>query len=292
MDMQMPVMDGIAATLAIRALPDWGDTPIIAMTANAMTADRKRCLDAGMVDFVAKPIEPEQLFKTLLRWVKKAAQDATTTTEPFAPPADSVQAADYQLLPSKVDGLDLQAGLRRVMGREDRYLELLRNFVREQSDACERIEHALAEGKLAEAERAAHTLKGLAGTIGAHALYDAAQQLEEGMQAPDASTNIADVKHSLQALLAALQPVVAAHAPAAQASTLPDAAAQRTAMNTLLRLLRDDDANAQRHFAEHEAVFRATLGDRFREVKNAIDTLSLDEALEITVGLPGWASPI
>jgi signal transduction histidine kinase/HPt (histidine-containing phosphotransfer) domain-containing protein/FixJ family two-component response regulator len=290
MDMQMPVMDGIAATLAIRALPDWGNTPIIAMTANAMTADRKRCLDAGMVDFVAKPIEPEQLFKTLLRWVSKAAQDATTTTEPATLPAHSVDSgavAGYQLLPSKIDGLDLQAGLRRVMGREDRYLELLKNFVREQSDACERIEQALAEGKPAEAERAAHTLKGLAGTIGAHALYDAAQQLEEGMQAPDASTYIPDVKHCLQALLAALHSVVAAHAPAAQASTLPDAAAQRTAMNTLLRLLRDDDANAQRHFAEHEAVFRATLGDRFREVKNAIDTLALDEALEITMGLPG-----
>jgi signal transduction histidine kinase/DNA-binding response OmpR family regulator len=280
MDMQMPEMDGIDATRTIQALPDWPGTPIIAMTANAMTADRKRCLDAGMVDFVAKPIEPEQLFKTLLRWVSKAAQDATTIAEPFTSPANSVQAADYQLLPSKIDGLDLQAGLRRVMGREDRYLELLRNFVREQSDACERIEHALAEGKLAEAERAAHTLKGLAGTIGAHALYDAAQQLEEGMQAPDADTNIADVKHGLQALLAALRPVVATDT-AIQSVAVADAKAQRKAMDTLLKLLRDDDANAQRYFSEHAGIFAHTLGANYARIKAAVNSLALDEALEI-----------
>ena len=284
MDMQMPEMDGIDATRTIQALPGWPGTPIIAMTANAMTADRKRCQDAGMVDFVAKPIEPEQLFKTLLRWVSKAAQDATTTTDPSTPPessADAVQAAGYQLLPSKIDGLDLQAGLRRVMGREDRFLELLRNFVREQSDACERIEHALAEGKLAEAERAAHTLKGLAGTIGAHALYDAAQQLEEAMHAPDASTYIPDMKHCLQALLTAVQPVVATSNTRRSAAPLVDLAAQRRAMDTLTQLLRADDANAQRHFTEHAGLFAQTLGANYARIQAAVNSLALDEALEL-----------
>jgi two-component system sensor histidine kinase/response regulator len=139
----------------------------------------------------------------------------------------------------------------------------------------------LAEGKLAEAERAAHTLKGLAGTIGAHAVYDAAQQLEEGMQAPDASTNIADVKHSLQALLAALQPVVAIDTTSLSAAPLVDDASQRKAMATLIQLLRADDANAQRHFTEHAGLFAQTLGANYARIQAAVNSLALDEALEL-----------
>jgi two-component system sensor histidine kinase/response regulator len=164
---------------------------------------------------------------------------------------------------------------------------LLRNFVREQSDACERIEHALAEGKLAEAERAAHTLKGLAGTIGAHALYDAAQQLEEAMHAPDASTYIPDMKHCLQALLTAVQPVVATSNTSRSAAPLVDLAAQRRAMDTLTQLLRADDANAQRHFAEHAGLFAQTLGANYARIQAAVNSLALDEALEIMMDLPG-----
>jgi CheY-like chemotaxis protein len=71
MDMQMPVLDGITATQAIRALPGYEQVPILAMTANAFNEDRVRCLAAGMNDHVGKPIEPEALFKTLLFWLKQ-----------------------------------------------------------------------------------------------------------------------------------------------------------------------------------------------------------------------------
>jgi two-component system sensor histidine kinase/response regulator len=71
MDMQMPVMDGIEATRVIRADPRFNSLPIIAMTANAMAADRDRCLEAGMNDHIAKPIDPEQLFRVLLRWTEE-----------------------------------------------------------------------------------------------------------------------------------------------------------------------------------------------------------------------------
>jgi two-component system sensor histidine kinase/response regulator len=70
MDMQMPVMDGIEATRAIRADPRFADLPIIAMTANAMAADRDRCLEAGMNDHIPKPIDPDELFKILSRWTR------------------------------------------------------------------------------------------------------------------------------------------------------------------------------------------------------------------------------
>jgi two-component system sensor histidine kinase/response regulator len=76
MDMQMPVMDGIAATRAIRSDPRFTSLPIIAMTANAMDADREKCLDAGMNDHIGKPIDPDQLFSVLLRWAGRRDVDA------------------------------------------------------------------------------------------------------------------------------------------------------------------------------------------------------------------------
>ena len=292
MDMQMPEMDGIDATRTLQALPAWAGTPIIAMTANAMTADRKRCLDAGMVDFVAKPIEPEQLFKTLLRW---AGQGKVGRPEHISAP-EAGHAAEPQsklVLPAHIEGLDLQAGLRRVLEREDRYLDLLNNFVLEQQDAPERFELAMRNGNLAEAELIVHTLKGLAGTIGAASLHDAAFMLEESIHLDGSAGELAEVKQLLAAMVAALQPhldayrsqrtsVVSAGMPQA-----PDAADVRRCMDELIVLLRADDASAQRFFTEHLDVFRAALGQRFREVKMAIDSIALDEALEIIEGSNG-----
>jgi signal transduction histidine kinase/DNA-binding response OmpR family regulator/HPt (histidine-containing phosphotransfer) domain-containing protein len=282
MDMQMPEMDGVDATRTLQALPGWNHTPIIAMTANAMQADRKRCLDAGMVDFVAKPIEPDQLYQTLLRWTWKG------DTPQVALPAVAAESSASGLLPTYIEGLDIKTGLRRVMGREDRYLALLKSFVAEQADATERIARAISDGRMQDAHRAVHTLKGLAGTIGARALQGAAQTLEEAISnSATAANHLPDVAHALNRLIQALQPVLQLSTEK-QASTHPvlvDSDTQHRAMDQLLKMLRADDANAQRHFSEHTTLFGPMMGEQFPSIRDAIDTLALDEALELIEAL-------
>ena len=153
--------------------------------------------------------------------------------------------------------------------------------MRDQSDACERIEQALAEGNQAQAARAVHTLNGLAGTIGAHGLRDAAQQLESGIHSPQASRYLPELAHRLRALVAALQPVIARDPVAHRAAPAADPTAPRKAVDRLVQLLRDDDANAQRHFSEHEGLLRVVLGEHFTHVQHAVNSLALDEALEV-----------
>jgi two-component system sensor histidine kinase/response regulator len=297
MDMQMPEMDGVEATRALLALSDWKRAPIIAMTANAMNADRQRCLDAGMVDFVPKPIEPDHLFKTLLRWCRPNAPllaPETTAPAPHTAPAVPTDdaatqqvtgATELPLLPSHIEGLDLQAGLRRVMGKEARYLALLRDFSATQADAPTRIKAALAAGDSAGAERIAHTLKGLAGTIGANILQQQAHTLEEAVRSGgDAAAALPSVQAALSRLLAAL-PAPAQDAQAA--GTVIDQAAavtpaERAALIAqLLALLQADDPKAQKLLAENESVFAEAYGAQFKALKSAIADFALDEALEI-----------
>ena len=111
MDMQMPVMDGLAATRAIRALPGRADLPILAMTANTLPADRERCIAAGMNDQVPKPIDPEDLWSKLLRWLGPKPPDPATGPKPAAGPVGSG-------LPEGIAGSNGAASLPRSLGRE------------------------------------------------------------------------------------------------------------------------------------------------------------------------------
>ncbi len=131
MDMQMPVMDGLTATRRIRENPEWAQLPVLAMTANAMTGDRERCLQAGMNDHIAKPIDPPQLMRQLLRWLPAGARSvdqATMAAADRALAADRPAGHATDALPP-IAGLDTASGLRRVLHRRDTYLSLLRKFV-------------------------------------------------------------------------------------------------------------------------------------------------------------------
>jgi two-component system sensor histidine kinase/response regulator len=182
MDLQMPEMDGIEATGAIRADARFRTLPIIAMTAHALVEERQRCLDAGMNDHVAKPIELETLVATLRRWIGPRAGARPAPPAPGAP-ADAEPAGPAR--PGRPGPVDVDAALARIGGDREMYRRLAAGFVQREADAAARIAGALEGGDRALAGRVAHTLRGLAATMGADGLAGDAERIEKALGAGD-----------------------------------------------------------------------------------------------------------
>jgi two-component system sensor histidine kinase/response regulator len=274
MDMQMPVMDGMESTRQMRALPQLCDLPIVAMTANARPEDRKLCMDAGMVDFVAKPIEPEELFKTLLHWIKPR--------QAIVVPASTVvtNVAPHQALP-EVPGLNQGAGLRRVLGNPKRYVAMLRGFTKNQSHVTQSIRQNLALHDIPTAERQAHTLKGLAGNIGATELQNLAEQVEHNISAGLPQSDTLD---KLEAMLDQQCRAIASVFPARDSASTPaifDVTQRDQVLKDLMVLLRGDDAQAQRLMNENATMLGAAIPEHFQQIENAIQNFEFEEAVQL-----------
>jgi len=202
MDVQMPVMDGFEATRVIRSVLGLRDLPIIAMTAHALAGDAKKCLDAGMNDHVPKPVDADQMYRVLAKWLQVDAPR-------FDAPAVPARAADGQAaLAAALPGLDVADALARLRGNQALYQRLLRDFIRDFTGAPERFRLLADQGKIPEATALAHTLAGLAGTLGARALALAAAVLESAARQnqPDRFPEpLGEIERGLTALAAALK---------------------------------------------------------------------------------------
>jgi CheY-like chemotaxis protein len=174
MDLQMPIMDGFEATQAIRSLPSLEYLPIIAMTANAMAGDREKCLAAGMNDHVAKPIDPDLLFKALTTWIAPGNR-MSSVVEAFA--RVTVEAAV-----SALPGIDMVAALKGLGGDTVLLHKILATFLRDHRDDAFVLRQALADGDMQLAQRIAHTLKGVSGSIRATELHPAATALDAALR--------------------------------------------------------------------------------------------------------------
>ncbi|MEW6357339.1 MAG: response regulator [Planctomycetota bacterium] len=175
MDVQMPEMDGYEATNAIREEARLDQLPIIAMTAHAMDGDREKCLEAGMNDYVSKPINPDHLFEVLQKWTRPVGEGAKAET-PAAGKAP-VQADAASVLPP-LPGVDVNAGLNRLRGDAVLYRRLLRDFARKHGNAADEIAEALTSNETFRVRSLAHSLKGLAGNLSVTGLAAAAGELE------------------------------------------------------------------------------------------------------------------
>jgi CheY-like chemotaxis protein len=224
MDMQMPVMDGITATREIRKLEWLGRLPIVAMTANAMEQDRRKCIEAGMNDAVIKPIDPQDLWDTLLRWVRPSEQPPVSGLS--AARADKLETpavSSHQDLPQGIGGLDTSLGLSRMLGKKSLYLAMLRRYVTGQQDVCAQIHEALAMGDMPTAERLAHTTKAVSANIGATGIQDLAAALEQSLKNYDPPVDVQRRLLELQRPLATLIAAVRAQLPVEQTAELENA---------------------------------------------------------------------
>ena len=175
MDVQMPVMDGYTATRHIREDCGLRNLPVIAMTAHAMQGDREKCIEAGMNDYVSKPIDPEDLFAVLSRWVKVTVQPTSNSTQhENAEKPQTEMDIHFEDLP----GIDSASALRRLGGNKKLYAKLLNDFLQDHINDIVHIEKAKQLQNWDEAERRAHTLKGLGGNLGMIRLQEVARELE------------------------------------------------------------------------------------------------------------------
>jgi len=280
MDVQMPVMDGLAATQAIRALPGRERTPILAMTASAFAEDRQQCLDAGMDDHVAKPVDPEALYAALLKWLPERRDSPSTEVAPPAANPPIVDASHDALL--QIVGLDAQAGLHRVRGKWASYIRLLRLYVDSHQNDMPRLRECHAEGKFEEAQRIAHSLKGASAALGAVAVQGLAADLEGvlRMGAPRAdSERLSTLVEAEQvALVAALRAALPEVEPVKVGAAVSGAALAR-----LERLLCEDDLGAGdalraawpslAHAFPAEALARLARQVEHYDFQAALDTL-------------------
>lgn len=176
MDVQMPLMDGYQATAEIRKQERFKDLPIIALTSHAMAGDKEKSVKAGMNDHITKPIDPDQLFSTLLTLIEQTARSPYRTLPTRRDP--QLQEDERHILPH-LEGIDASIGLKHAGRNNSLYSNLLFKFHRDFSGFVQRIKAAIADGDTEAALRRIHTLKGVSGNIGALELAEAAAQLEE-----------------------------------------------------------------------------------------------------------------
>jgi CheY-like chemotaxis protein len=177
MDIQMPIMNGMQATAGIREFKTAAELPIIAMTAHAMAGDREKSLAVGMQDHVTKPIDPKALFNAIIRWIPPEAQ---ARSEKFESVADNEKnkEKDRDHLPGELPGFDMDSGLRRVGGNRELYRKLLLKVRQDYADAAEKVRGLIENKQMEDARRFAHSIKGVAGNLGAEALQSASLDLE------------------------------------------------------------------------------------------------------------------
>jgi len=219
MDIQMPELDGYQTTHRLRENPRWRDLPILAMTANAMADDVRKALQQGMNAHIAKPVDPQQLHRVLSQFLQpKAASGSAGTPEPGPDAQDA--------WPESMPGLDIHSGIRQVGGNARLYRKLLMDFLGSHQQAARRLEDALREGDLISAERLTHTLKGVAGNVGADRLAEAAEaidrQLQDGEAPPQAA--IDDFRAALEEVcesLGQLESRMPSHAAEAASASAP-----------------------------------------------------------------------
>jgi CheY-like chemotaxis protein len=309
MDVQMPVMDGYTATRKIREWevgirnsvggikteetasasnlqPPASNIPIIAMTANAMAGDREKSLEAGMNDHVAKPIDTKELFSTLAKWIEPG--DRKIQVDPAKERLeDKTEPEDDSM--SELPGISVADGLKKVGGNEKFYCKLLLQFLDTNRDSANEIREALEKKDQPLAVRLAHTVKGVAATLGAGALAQVAGELEKTLKTGETgglssllhefASHLNQVMHSIEKSEAGKKVKIENGKNSGQDPV--DHSIVGPIISDLFDLMETDLVEARRRLedlAEHLA--NSKLGEQFKVLENQMDTFDIPDALD------------
>ncbi|MBF0550483.1 MAG: response regulator [Deltaproteobacteria bacterium] len=281
MDVQMPAMGGYEATRLIRREDRFQDLPIIAMTAHAMKGAKEECLAAGMNDYVSKPIDPEQLFTTLTRWIKPGVrQNAEEVRERRSKLKEQ---EGRVMLPVHLPGVDIVAGLARLQGNAGLYRQLLLDFADKYQAVTEEIRRLIAADDLETAERIAHTVKGIAGNISAQDVHQAARQLEESLnekQADQYDRCLSDLDQALQPLTAGVKSLKMEPERQAAPGAPVDLEQLTPILVDLARLVQDDDTAAEKSLESLKKIIaRPSFEEEIRQLEECIKNYDFEHAL-------------
>ncbi|HPQ23655.1 MAG TPA: PAS domain S-box protein [Gammaproteobacteria bacterium] len=282
MDIQMPVMDGLAATRAIRAMPDCQDTPILAMSANKSAEDHLAGEQAGINDFVSKPVDPEQLYATLLQWLPSPAGGEAASGVVATPvPGRSTDARLTRL--ARIPEFDLARGLATLRGDEDKYLRLLQRFVAGHGGDAAKMKESLLDEDLAMVSSQAHGLKGVSATLGANGVAKAAARLEQAMRGVDAVPTLSGITVLIDAIDRALAPLSAVFAEDPETAVTVDSrtfdpAMTHATLDQMAVLLERNDTRILEMLRTNESLLHTALGPRFDKFSAQLEQFDFDTA--------------
>nr|WP_307736135.1 PAS domain-containing protein [Massilia pinisoli] len=287
MDLQMPVMDGFEATRAIRAL-GLDRLPVIAMTANALDEDRRRALTAGMNDYLAKPIDVDELVAMLRRLTGRAASAPGDAEHPLP--------AAAMAIPARIPGIDLKATLPRFGGNFASFAVLFKRFERSQGGAVGEIRALLNAGDRTGAGQAAHRLRGVAANLGATDVAGQALELEQALRSEDAAAlalRLARLEAALAVVLDAARDLPAPEAAPATpgpdtmppASPEEDSATLRRELAQLLDLLHNNNMKAMAQFETLRTALGNVAPDQVAALADAVATLRFEQAAQLVRAL-------
>lgn len=281
MDCQMPVMDGYTATRLIRQQPRFASLPIIAMTANAMAGDRELVIAAGMNDHIPKPVNVQEMFETMARWIVPA--------HPAFVPAQSDVAQTGRLteLPS-LPGINVQQGLQRTLNKPELYRKLLLKALHNHSGFVERYAQAKQQADQSEQRRLVHSLKGVAGNLGAEQLAEVCQRVESLLQTEaDVSVQEQELISVFTTVFSGLQrlEVQELESKVLQIEQM-DPVKLTQILDPLIQLATEFDTELISAFEQHQAELKAvTSSELFTRLATAIAQYDFSTVHEVLVSI-------